>query len=401
MKRFLFLACLTMPLLASLACTGPTSREWSTVTEDSLIVGVEVTGSLKATDSISVGPPNVESTWEFKVAALAPEGEVVKVGDMLVVFDSGDLEEQRVKRMNERETAQVALEKQQVEIRLANQDDTLRLVEAEASVRKANLAAEQSEDLTGSLAIAKAKLTLAAAVETVEHLRAQQKRKRANNQGALSTLKSQVALATRQVEQLDKEIASMTVSADREGTVIYGENWGGKTKVGDTLWRLGTAVEVATLDSMMAEGVVDEADSAKLALGQTIRLRLESQPDQEITGILTEISKTLQQKSDTVPTKVVSVKLSIESSDDLKLRPGMRFRGDVETERLEAAAVIPLASVFPSATGPVAFVKTSDGIERRKLVLGLRGKRGIEVREGLAPGDKVSRVNLARQGATP
>ena len=190
----------------------------------------------------------------------------------------------------------------------------------------------------------------------------------------------------------------MTVMAESGGTVIYGDNWNGKIKVGDSLWRLGTAVEVATLDSMMAEGIVDEADSAKLELGQTVRLRLESQPDQEITGVLTEIAKTLHQKSNTIPTKVVSVKLSIESNGDLKLRPGMRFRGDVETKRLDAVSVIPLASVFPSASGPVAYRKTSDGVERRKLVLGLRGKRGIEVREGLAPGDKVSRVDLSRQG---
>ncbi len=398
MKRLL-LPLLSMAAFSLAACSERASTEWSTVTEDSLVVSIEVTGSLKATDSISIGPPGIESIWEFKVAALAPEGEVVNVGDMLVVFDSGDLEEQRVKRMNERESAQVALEKQQVEIRLANQNDALGLVEAEAAVRKASLASEQSADLTGSLAITKAKLTLAAAEEKVEHLRAQQKRKRANSQGALSTLKGRVALATRQVEQLDKDIASMTIVADRSGTVIYGENWGGKTKVGDTLWRLGTAVEVATLDSMMAEGIVDEADSAKLRLGQTIRLRLESQPDQEITGVLTDIAKTLHPKSDTVPTKVVSVKLSVESSDELKLRPGMRFRGDVETERIESATVVPLSSVFPSPTGPVAYRKTPDGVERRKLVLGLRGKRGIEIREGLDPGDKVSRVDLARQGS--
>tara|TARA_R110002096_G_scaffold16898_13_gene58147 strand:- start:7643 stop:8836 length:1194 start_codon:yes stop_codon:yes gene_type:complete len=381
-----------------LACGTPAVGEWSTVTEDSLIVGIEVTGSLTATNSVSIGPPTVENAREFKVAALAPEGEVVKPGDMLVVFDAGDLVEQRVRRVNERESAQVALEKQQVEIRLANQDAALKLVEAESEVRKATLAAEQSTELTGTLAIKKAKLTLAAAEETVEHLRAQQKRKRANAQGALATLKGQVALATRQVEQLDKEIASMTVMAESGGTVIYGDNWNGKIKVGDSLWRLGTAVEVATLDSMMAEGIVDEADSAKLELGQTVRLRLESQPDQEITGVLTEIAKTLHQKSNTIPTKVVSVKLSIESNGDLKLRPGMRFRGDVETKRLDAVSVIPLASVFPSASGPVAYRKTSDGVERRKLVLGLRGKRGIEVREGLAPGDKVSRVDLSRQG---
>ncbi|MCP4448040.1 MAG: HlyD family efflux transporter periplasmic adaptor subunit [Myxococcales bacterium] len=397
MRRLLLLAALLVP---TASCGEEGSVDWVVVSQDSLIVGVEISGSLRATDSISVGPPPIESVWSFKVAALAPEGEAVKKGDMLVLFDSSDLDEQRVARANERESARVALDKRRVEIRLASQDEGLKLEEAEAAVRKASMAAEQSAELTASIAIEKAKVDLAAAIENVEHLRAQRRRRRASDAGALATLKGQFDLAIRQVEQLDKDIASMTVNAENEGTVIYGDNWGEKTKVGDTMWRLGTAVEVATLDSMMAEGIVDEADSAKLTLGQRIHLRLESQPDQEIAGVLTEIAKTLHQKSDTVPTKVVSVKLTIESSGDLKLRPGMRFRGDVETRRLEDATIIPLAAVFPSSQGPIAYVKTGEGVERRKLVLGLQGKRGVEVREGLEPGDQVSRIDLARQQGT-
>ncbi len=382
-------------VLALSACGSSEPGEWTTTTEDSLVVGVEITGALKATESISLGPPNVENMWEFKIAALAPEGEVAKIGDMLAVFDASTLQEQRVARMNERESAEVALQKRQVEVRLANQDDALALAEAEAAVRKAAVSADQSEELTGSLALAKAKLTLSAAEETVEHLRAQQKRKRASAQSSLATLRSNVATATRHVERLDTEIASMTLVAERSGTVIYGDNWGNKAKVGDTIWRLGVAVEVASLDSMMAKGVVDEADSAKLKVGQTVRMRLESEPDQEIVGTLTKIAKTLQRKSDTIPTKVVSVELSIEAAGDLKLRPGMRFRGDVETQRLDSAVIAPLAAIFPSPEGPVAYVKTGDGPERRVLELGLRGKRGIEVRKGLKPGDQISRVDLA------
>lgn len=394
----------TILVLWGLGCKKQDAGDWVVVSQEPLISGVEITGSLKATNSISVGPPPIESMWEFKIAALAPEGEVVKKGDMLVVFDTTDLVERRVERMNAKESAQVALDKKKVEIKLATQDDALKLVEAEAAVRKASLSADQSEELTGSLDIAKAKIDLASAKEQVEHLEAQIKRKKVSNQGVLATLKGQLDLATRQVDELDKDIASATVVAETSGTVIYGSNWNGEVEVGDTIWRLGTAVEVATLDEMMADGIVDEADFAKLTIGQTIHLRLESQPDQEISGVLTEIAKTTHQKSSTVPTRVVSVKLTIEAPKDLQLRPGMRFRGDVETQRIDDAVVVPLAAVFPSPAGPVAYVKTSDGVEQRKLELGLRGKRGVQVLEGLRPGDRVSRVDLTRRqpaGAAP
>jgi len=381
--------------LAAISCGNKNAGEWAAVTDDSIIVGVEISGSLKATHSISVGPPPLENIWEFKIAALAPEGDVVKEGDMLVAFDSSDLDDQRVTRINQRESALVALQKQQVEIKLANQDSALKLVEAEAAVRKATLNADQSAELTASLSIAKAKVDLDAAIENVEYLKAQAKRKKASDRGVLATLQGRVDLATHQVEQLDHDIESMTIEATTGGTIIYGDNWGTKTKVGASLWRLATAVEVASLDSMMAEAIIDEADSAKLSLGQTVHLRLESEPDQEVIGTLTEIETTVHQKSQTIPTQVVSVKLSIESSGDLKLRPGMRFRGEVEIERLEHVVVIPLAAIFPSPEGPVAYVKTSDGAERRTLVLGKRGKRGVEVQKGLTSGDRVSRIDLS------
>lgn len=388
----------TLLLLPALACNQHDKVDWTVVGRDVLISGVEITGSLKATESLSIGPPPIESLWEFKIAALAPDGAEVKEGDMLVVFDSSDLVEKRVARMNEKESAQVALEKQKVEIKLATQDDALKLVEAEAAVRKASIAADQSTELTASLAIAQAKIDLASAQENVEHLESQIDRKKTSNRGVLATLEGRVELATRQVTQLDKDITSTTVLAKSAGTVIHGTKWDGAgVKVGDTIWRLGSALEIATLDQMMAEGIVDEADSAKLTLGQKVHLRLESQPDQEITGVLTEIAKTFHQKSPTVPTRVVSVKLSIESAGDLQLRPGMRFRGDVETRRLDDAVVVPLAAVFPSPKGPIAYVKTSGGIELRELVLGLRGKRGVEVLKGLQSGDRVSRIDLARQ----
>ncbi len=386
---------LSFLVLLSTSCGQPDAGQWVVVTKDTLIIGVEVTGSLNATKSVSIGPPQLENVWEFKVAALAPEGEVVKEGDMLVVFDTSDLSDRRRSRGNDLETAEVALQKQQVEIKLGRQDSGLRLVEAEAAVRKATLAADQSEELTGSLALAKAKVDLAGANETVEYLRASQQLKNVSDRGSLGSLSTRLKLTTQDVSQLDANIASMTITAESGGTVIYGDNWGDKTKVGETLWRLATAVEVASLDSMMGEGIVDEADFAKLKVGQSVHLRLESQPDQEITGVLTEIGATMHAKSRAIPTQVVSVKLSIKSSGDLKLRPGMRFRGDVETERVEAAAIVPLAAVFPSPGGPIAFVETSDGVARRKLVLGKRGKRGVEVLEGLQPGDRVSRVDLS------
>ena len=75
------------------------------------------------------------------------------------------------------------------------------------------------------------------------------------------------------------------------------------------------------------------------------------------------------------------------------LRPGMRFRGQVETEKLAQVVQVPVEAVFVTADGPVAYRKQGSGVERVKLELGKRSTTEIEVKSGLAPGDLVSRID--------
>ena len=69
----------------------------------------------------------------------------------------------------------------------------------------------------------------------------------------------------------------------------------------------------------------------------------------------------------------------------------MRFRGQVETDRIVDAIQVPTEAVFVMADGPVAYVDRGGHLERVHLELGRRNATAIEVKAGLAPGDRVSR----------
>lgn len=396
--RPLLLLVLSCALTALFACGNPAPQEWVAVSQDTLIIGVELTGTLKATDSISVGPPGLPDVWEFKVSGMAPEGEPVKEGDFVLAFDASALKEQLLSRENSRDTAQTNLDKAQAEIDLEQRDEALAFAEAEAEVRKATMSADLSAELTSNLVLQKAQIDRDAALAKVEHLKSQMDRRASNRRATLSTLKAQLRTAEKEVAQLKGNIAAMNITAQKAGTVIYGMQWNEeKFKVGDRTWRSASVLEIATLDSMMAEGQIDEADSAKLRVGQRVHVRLEAHPDSEVIGALTEIARNVQRKSRDVPSKVVSVKMKIEPIDGLQLRPGMRFRGEVETERIEGALIVPSDAIFASADGPIAYKKTGKGPERARLSLGKRGKRGVQVLSGLGKGDSISRADLGRE----
>jgi predicted acyl esterase len=143
---------------------------------------------------------------------------------------------------------------------------------------------------------------------------------------------------------------------------------------------------------MIGNGQVDEVDMARLGERQPVLLRLDAVPDVQLHGTVASIAKTVQQKSNTDPSKVVKLKIAIDATT-VQLRPGMRFRGQVETEKLPNVIQVPAEAVFVTADGPVAYRKTAGGLERVRLTLGRRTATTIEIKSGLAPGDRVSRVD--------
>ncbi len=397
MTTHFFCSAMLTALVVLSSCDNSLDETWIATKQDSLIVGIEITGSLKATDSASISPPGIPNLWEYKISSMVDEGTVVKPEEMVVAFDTSSLKERLRATENTRDATSVQLKKLRQEITLGQSDKDLQIAEAEAALRKATMTAEQSSEFTSTLVLKKAALDLEAAKENVTHLKAQQKRQMSNSRRSLASLQATLDDAQRDVEDIKSHIQQMTILAPREGTVIYGSGWGDeKYKVGDNVWRISSVMEIASLDSMMAEGVVDEADSAALKVGQLVSVRLEAHPDSDVRGTITEVGRTVQRKSREIPTKVVAVKLSIDPVEGLQLRPGMRFRGEIESEKIDSALLVPLSAVFSSRSGPIVFKQTEGGATRVSLTLGKSDKRQVQVLSGLSAGDKISSRDLRR-----
>lgn len=92
--------------------------------------------------------------------------------------------------------------------------------------------------------------------------------------------------------------------------------------------------------------------------------------------------------------KVVKLVVEFDETDPRKMRPGMRFRGVIETGRIENALLVPADAVFPTDAGPVAFRESAVGYSRRLLTLGARNESSVEVTSGLDADDRVARRDL-------
>ncbi len=380
-------------LIALAACSKkPAELQFVDVKRDDLVLGVEVSGELAAVDSTDIHPPNIGEIWDFKISNLASDGDDVKTGAPIVAFDPSNVMRALENMQNEAEAAQKSLEKKRDDAALARRDDELKVAQAESALKKADLKVQGPSDLEAKVNLETEKLDEQTAKLALAGAKYKADATRRSDEQEIAQLSEKATYAKHRAEVLAKSLREMEVASPRDGTVVLDTNWQGeKRKVGDASYRGDTVMRIVGLAKMKGKGIVDEVDLAKVAVAQPVRLRLDALPDVELHGSVTEIEKNVGAKSQVDPSKVA--KLSIElAKTSVPLRPNMRFRGQVETEKLAQVIQVPTEAVFVTPEGPVAYRATSGGFERVKLVLGKRSASAIEVKSGLAAGDRVSRI---------
>lgn len=395
MTRRAWIGSLTLVLVgtgaAAWAVTRGKARESAKVERRDLALSVGVGGILEAIDPVSLGAPSVPGMWNFRIAFLAPEGSTVRAGQPVLGFDTSELQRRLLERRSAQETAQKEIEKRGTDLEAKRAETELALAEARAKKRRGELALQAPDELVARKELAKTRLDLTLAEREIgfltDKLTALERQAQAEIRGLT---RSRDAAAAR-VRQIEDAIGRLRVPAPRAGIVVHVTEWDGKKKkVGDSTWRGNPLVQIPDLSRLRASGEVDEADAGALALGQTVRFRLDAHPDREVLGKVATIGRTVATTSPNEPIKVVRLEIALDAADPDRMRPGMRFRGEVETAKLPGVLVVPSAAVQGTARGPRVFRRGLFGQPEEVVAeLGRQSGPWIEVLSGLAEGDEV------------
>ncbi len=366
------------------------SESWGRVERRDLVIGVDVEGELQAAKSADLGPPQVQRIWNFKISFLAPEGAEVAEGTPVLGFDVTELQQQLQAKVTERDSAIKQLEKRTTDVQIKRRDQLLELAEAEAELRRTDLQLKVPDDVAKRVELEQARIDNRLARLRIEHARTTLEHLQAQSQADLAELAKRRDRAAQRVVEIESYISQMTVKAPRAGTVIYKSDRGGeKKKVGDSVWRAGTVLQIPDLKSLLAEGEVAESDAGRLAEGQTVTLRLDAYPDREYRATVRKIRRTVQQKSWRKPQKIVRLVIELDETDTERMRPGMRFRGKIETGRVPETLVVPQEAVFSQPDGTAVFVRTLFGRRQVFPTFGQRNADFFGVESGLEEGDRV------------
>lgn len=377
----------------ALVLSAPDAGAWVQIERRDLVLGAGVTGILEAIDPVSVGAPAVPGLWNFRIAFLAPEGSTVRPGQPVVGFDSAELERRLIERRAAQESAQKEIEKRGTDLESKREEAELSLAEAQAGKRRSELALLAPEGLVASKELAKTRLDLALAERRIGYLTDKLAALERQAQAEIRGLARSRDAAAARVRQIEEAIGRLRVPAPRGGIVVHVTDWDGKKKkVGDTTWRGNPLIQIPDLSRLRVAGEVDEADAGALAVGQTVRFRLDAHPEREILGKVATIGRTVATASPTEPIKVIRLEITLDHSDPERMRPGMRLRGEVETSRSPAVLVVPASAVRLTGSGPVVWRRGLLGrAEPVRPNLGRDNDQWIEVLAGLAAGDSVLR----------
>lgn len=157
--------------------------------------------------------------------------------------------------------------------------------------------------------------------------------------------------------------------------------------VGETAVTTGnnpSSITVVDPPQLRVDIQVDEADIARVSVGQAARVTFDALPGRAIEGRVTAVAP-----SGTLNQGVVGYPVSISVQNARGVRPGMTAVAEVEYERRNNALVVPNRAVIRQGRERFVQVQAPTGLERKRVQTGMANDEMTEITEGLAEGEAV------------
>jgi membrane fusion protein (multidrug efflux system) len=152
-------------------------------------------------------------------------------------------------------------------------------------------------------------------------------------------------------------------------------------------------VRLEKIDQLKLDFRVPESYVGKLKPGQAVRVLVDAYGEQGFTGSVYALEPAVDEG-----TRTLLVRARV-ANPDLKLRPGMFARVQVQLGVREKAVWVPEAAIVPRGQDSTVFRVAGGKAELVKVQTGLRNKVGeVEIVKGIAAGDLVVTEGTQRIG---
>jgi multidrug efflux pump subunit AcrA (membrane-fusion protein) len=378
-------------VLAMAACSDQDAVPTLQVEPQPFQQRVTAEGFLKPARATAVSVP-VEVRRSVRLAWLAPEGSLVKDGDVVARFDPIEMEERLQETRNDLEV--ITLETRQTEVEGAAKLDRLAtdLTIADLELGHARRFQKVSDLIYSRHDIISEEIDEQLASDRREHAAASGTTTQELNQTDLDLLAIRRRQTQLTIDEIERGLSALTVTAPHPGLFTLARHWSGPVQVGAEMWQGQDLGKIPDLSVMEAEVFVLEADAGGLAVGKPAQLVVEAHPDVVYDARIRLVDTIAKPRFRGSPVHYFGVTLELETeATGNVLKPGQRVRATLMLEDLEEALVVPRQAVFQDQDGGNhVYLRNGSGFITRQVEIGAGSVGLVMVTEGLAAGDVIA-----------
>lgn len=179
------------------------------------------------------------------------------------------------------------------------------------------------------------------------------------------------------VKQAQKALADTALYSPVAGIVLRADFIPGQNVTASD-----NIAQVADTQRVIFEAEVDEADSAKVSVGQKAEVMLDAYPDLIAEGAVSEIIPVTKLASSGAT--VVIVKITLDSPN-ISFIAGLNGQASIIQKGAKDVLTIPLEALREDNT----VVLKQDGFQPRQVTLGIKSDTDVEIKTGLNEGDQI------------
>lgn len=297
---------------------------------------LHVDGEIFAAQSLAISPPAVDGLWQMTVAQIAADGQFVKKGSPLVVFDGAKLmSDLTIKQGQLREKLRM---QEQLRLNLADRarEAELATAQARADLDKAERKANQPKEYVARVLYQKLVVARSKAERTLA-LTMEKERVAAQGRAAEQRMADvDVNQLQSEVDGLQHSLAALKVLAPRDGIVVHQDDWrGGKIDVGSQVWLGQTVAHMPDLSTLAVHAALPERELTRVHRNQRVLVVLSGGGDRRLGGTIADIGYSVHSKSRVEAVPVVDITVQLDPGD-LSAKPGQPVQVEIPAEQRSA-----------------------------------------------------------------
>jgi RND family efflux transporter MFP subunit len=217
---------------------------------------------------------------------------------------------------------------------------------------------------------------------------------RDSSKAKMASEKAAFELEQARLERLQGQLQNCVIIAPDDGMAVYANdteqsrrgNQAAIVEEGALVRERQTILRLPDLTKMQVKTTVHESKVDTLKRGMLARIRIQ---DRDYQGTVTSVATQAEPSNwFSGNVKEYGAVVSIDS-DPVGLRPGMTAAVEVLIANLKDVLSVPVQAVVEKSGKFYCWVQTPQGVEGRPVVLGMANNTRIEVKDGLAEGERV------------